>query len=588
MINSINSEGEEEDEEFFPARSNIIIDGAEWITEKEDFPPILKSSCCSNGNVKILNTTNIMPNETSNSPYFEAPRMSSKAESEPIRFVSPVIQSNTIDKKQNVNIEQENRIFGESAGSILDELLPTQVQPFRGVGLMGNNNDDRYAKYNDKFFSSLFKLSFLLWGCCALVLFLSSSTDSKIPGTGTLYKAIGETCGWFGILLAVGLALSAVWAKVLAERTETIVYGLMLAVPAGFAGLAIFSMSNLGGIFGFITIGCLFLFSGISGLIIWLNRKNLEITVEVVRTAAIFVQATPQLYGLVGRTVAVYGVFVLVWMLSFAKLLQMKWVMWSFVLQLFYVFMLLWTGVVLSTMQKFVIGSWVRGWMDQVEDGSERIVDESSTGVFTEEFGTVCLASGILAVARLIRLCAKVAHLTLTSVVDSKYGPISWMSRWMLSMIGLMERLVERYTDFSIYYIAINKSGSGNDNDNEGDVSITFWEGCSAVGRILQRHSILLITTDFTAQMLLKFSTILIGFISSALLYIFAHKYMTWTSGLLMVFLTASLTDFVASVYTAAIDASFLCYLSDLERVEKAGKIDGQIHSAFSAKLIHV
>lgn len=412
---------------------------------------------------------------------------------------------------------------------------------------------------DDKIYGQVFKACFIIWFLASLLLI--SSKPAAVAG-----DKMAEVTGWFACCLVLGLALTAVWARVLAEQTEVVVYGLMMAVPTGFALLSLFFFSHF-----YILTGAAFtVISALLSAVIYFNRRTVKTTVQIVHSAAIFIQSTPKVYGLVMKIVTGYVLFVLIWLTAFTRLFNTKNWTFMFVSQVSFVFMLIWFGSVLSTVQKFLIATWVRSWMNKTDDDNN---EKAETKLMNENsFGTICFAAGLLTAAKMIRIVGKGTQFTVKTL--SRFTPgggiISSLFSWILSLIYAAESLMQRYTDFVVYYLAV--SGT------EG-----FMNSCRGLSQAIDGHLGLALTTDMTAQLLLKFSTVLISFGSTALIIFISKSHINYYSSILIGLLSSSVMDFVSNTYTSAIDATFLCYVMDLKRVDR--EIDNKIHEAFSSKL---
>ena len=552
-------EEDEEREEYFPAQSMFIEN--EWIRNS---PGGEERSKAANKTTTMSKSQNKTENNFTNyedSPYFENARI----ESEKVRFISPI--QNTKNHIESTSSSPKiNR-------SIINELLPTQIQIDSTTGPSSSYNrmtQEEFEKYlrNDKIYGQVFKGSLIAWSLFSLYAILSNDRSNPIQGS---YSEIG---GWFTCLLILGLGLSAVWARVLADQTEIVVYGLMLAVPAGFGLLGLFSFSHW-----YILTGLIFIaVSVVSSAVVYFNKETLKTTVEIVHNAAIFIQATPKVYPLTLKIVAIYAAFVLVWLKAFMGLFNNSNWSWIFstATKVSFVIILIWTGSVLSTVQKFILATWIRTWMNQTDDSNNENEGQERKKLNEESFGSICLAAGLLTIGKMIKITAKSVHFT--SKTLGKFIPcsglISEILNWAFSLIFVAEKFMHRFTDFAVYNLALSHESDG------------FLDSCKQLGRFLDGHLQLAVTTDTTAQLLLSFSTILISFASTALILLIAKNHVTWSSGLLIGLLAASVTDFISNIYTTAIDSMFLCYVMDLQKPERAGKIDPKIQEAFATKLL--
>lgn len=510
---------EAEEEQYFPVQSMIIEN--EWISSEEHRQ--MKS--------------------TEESPYFGNVKINFD---ERLRFISP-LQQPTNNESPKLSPETSPKINR----SILNELLPTQVQ------LEQVEEESSSVWINDKIYGQVFKGCLIIWFLWSFLLISSK------PATNSSDN-MAEVTGWFSCCLILGLALSVVWAKILAEQTGAVVYGLIIAVPTGFAVLSLLSFSH----FYILTGSGFAIISAVLSLAIYLNRKTMRTTVDIIHSAAIFIQATPKVYGLVMKIVAGYFFYILIWLSAFSRLFNYK--NWTFMIvsQISFIFMLIWFGSVLSTVQKFLISTWVRAWMNKTDDfekNEAKLMNEKS-------FGTICLAAGLLTAAKMTRLIGKGTEFTVKTL--TKFTPgggiISSFFSWILSLISTAERMMQRFNDFVIYYLAVSET--------EG-----FLNSCRGLSQAIDGHLGLALTVDSTAQLLLMFSTILISLISTALILFLFKAHINYYSSILIGLLSASVMDFVSNTYTSAIDVTFLCYVMDLKRADR--KIDNQIHEAFSSKL---
>jgi hypothetical protein len=518
---------------FYPVQSmtlneNSIINNNEWI-DKE-----------------FQNDSNHRP-----SPYFESAQIN---KDEKVRFISPILENNNA----------QDRGEAEIGRSILNELLPTQVQFESNESNFSSR--EKFMQYfeNDAFFGQLFKAMLISW------LIFSVYVILKTDGNGLASDKLPVTIGWFICLLGFGLGLSAVWAKILAEQTEFVVYGLVFGLPAGFAFLAMTAISHWFIASGLILAGIsVFLFGAI-----WLNRQNYQTTVEIVRTSAIFIQATPKVYTLLFKTAFAYTAFVIIWLMEFSRLFGALSSVPFTISAVLHIFLLLWVGGVLVTLQKFIIAKWVRSWMKRVDDDFASQEDESLGILDQYSFGSICLAAGIISVAKCIRLVSKSIHFTLRSTerIIPTSGLFADFCGWLVSLMSAAERILQRFTDFSIYYMAV------------GEVK-GFMNASRGLNQAISGHWALAVTTDSTSQLILTFSTTLIALASTALVLTVAKTYISWSSSILIGLLAVSVTDFVSTTFTSAIDASFLCYLLDLKDPNRAGKLNPKLQSAFSSKL---
>ena len=492
-----------------------------------------------------------------NSPYFGLARKDSSSEN--VRFVSPPISSSNLSKGTTPKMDR----------SILNELLPTQVQLESDATNSGCEGKTEFYLLNDKIYGHVFKGCLIVWALWSTYLISSESATST--------QNLPEIVTWFVLLLILGLAMTALWAKVLAEQTKSVVYGLMLAVPGGFGVLGLVAFSHWYLASGIVSCSI----AAILTAALYFNKSNLRNTVEIVHSAAIFVQATPKIYGLVLKVVAVYVAFTVIWLMAFIRLFNTKnTLMFTLISQSYFIFMLIWFGAVASTAQKFIIATWVRSWMDHIEDTVNDQNQNKSNSLFSADdgtFGSICLAAGLLSLAQITRIAAKSVHFSGKAI--TKIVPFSWtisaFSSWLVTLISVAERFLQRFTDFSLYYLAIS--------DVNG-----FVNSCREMSRAVDGHIGLAITTDSTALLLLTFSTALISFSSTALILFLAKSHVSWSSGVLIGILSASVTGFISNVYLSAIDATFLCFLIDVKRPEMIGKIDNEIQSAFSSKLSKV
>jgi hypothetical protein len=182
------------------------------------------------------------------------------------------------------------------------------------------------------------------------------------------------------------------------------------------------------------------------------QRKVLSQTVQVIRMAAEVLAANPSIYGISFALLSVYLIFIAVWMVFFLHALMLGhpdvahrvWVLstWSYYVQAFLVFMLIWTSIILSYIQKATIGGVLGRWyFFRSETTSSNRNGENTwlslvSNVATWEallhsvtrfFGQICLASLILTFVRITRM----------SIQLYKFVGSSWAIRMLVLMLSV-------------------------------------------------------------------------------------------------------------------------------------------------------
>lgn len=329
---------------------------------------------------------------------------------------------------------------------LLEELLPTSRKETLFPAIHGPViYRDTMAGY--VYLSMLGGMIFL--GTLLCFIYPAELRDSIIRSS-SMFRAIMDSSWILATAIAIGSVVSLVWIFILRWFPQETVYLMIYFAPiaaflAGLWACIEFLHADPGG-------GLWLLLGAIAGLttsalfttFIVARRQSIQQTIEVIRMAADVLSSNPGIYVASLGLLLGYLIFAAIWLLFFLHVLMLGhvdathkvWILspWSYYLQAFFIFMLLWTSIILSYAQKCMIGGVLGRWYFFRTDTSEGGM--SSTGVegggggaawealkaaFTKFFGQICLASLVLTFVRTTRGLIRLYKLVPT------YSLIVWL-----------------------------------------------------------------------------------------------------------------------------------------------------------------
>ncbi|PJF16519.1 hypothetical protein PSACC_03715 [Paramicrosporidium saccamoebae] len=468
---------------------------------------------------------------------------------------------------------------------LLEELLPTSRKAALFPALNGP------VSRKDGVAAMVFWIMFAIMMATGLLLCFVYPTELRdhIIRGSSMFRAIVDSSWILVSAIGVGSVVSVLWALLLRWFTTEIVtmmlyFAPLSALAAGGWALLEFLHADVGGGFWLLLAAVAGLSAAaLSGMFIVANRKNVRHTVEIIKMTSEVLSSNPGIYVASFVLFVSYLCFIAVWLLFYVHTLMLGYVdpshhVWhlsrfSYYLQAYLVFMLVWTSLIFSGVQKCLIGGVVGRWYffradpDELEQTSS--VWSSLHAAMTTFFGQICIASLILSMVRMARLFFQFYHYV-ASRFDS--GVVSTVLRSVTLFFGFVERLVEHLSDLALYTVALTGEG--------------FWSAGRTLFKVFRRNMLLSFTTDALAVLLFTISTTAVAAITGLFSYIFvAHGLQSqygFNAAMLFSLLTWYVLRFFTGIFSDTMDASFVCFAIDLD-TEKLHS--HSVHQAFSHRI---
>lgn len=310
---------------------------------------------------------------------------------------------------------------------LLEELLPTSRKETLFPAIHGPViYRDTMAGY--VYLGMLGAMVFL--GTLLCFIYPAELRDSIIRSS-SMFRAIMDSSWILAMAITIGGMISLAWVFILRWFPQETVYLMIYFAPiTAFLVGVWFCVEFLhadpgGGLW--LLVGALIglTTSALFTTFIVARRQSIQQTVQVIRMAAEVLASNPGIYVASLGLLLGYIIFAAIWLLFFLHVLMLGhvdaahkvWILspWSYYLQAFFIFMLLWTSIILSYAQKCMIGGVLGRWYffrtDTNEGGMSATGVEGGGGAaweslkaaFTKFFGQICLASLVLTFVRITR-----------------------------------------------------------------------------------------------------------------------------------------------------------------------------------------
>lgn len=415
----------------------------------------------------------------------------------------------------------------------------------------------------------------------------------------SIYRVLIESAKSFANVAASTLVLAVMWIFLLQKFARGIVYSMFAFIPISCAAIGIYSLLELFHKHDRSVLGTAWLtaisvtslaVAVISAIVFNLQRNTIKTSAMITKMASNVLCENPGVYFVSFLIIAMYLIYVAIWTGFFAHLtllghvesvagpnLIKEWKLstWSYVLQSFFIFMLVWTTCVFSNVQKASVAGVVSRWYFFHDSAEHEKFRFESFAVLKDTLnytmGQVCFGSLIISGARLTsygfwglrKLLQQVSHRWTRIGVDT-----------VGSVLSFLEKLVEHMTEFAIYHASI----SGEALCKSG----------RSVTRILRRNLALGLSIDYVAKIILHVSTLAIAAMSGMTSYVFASHVLKsnygWLTGMLFSVLSWYILEFFSSIYSDTMDVALLCYALDLDMEQVHSTF---IHQTFGSKTLN-
>ena len=468
---------------------------------------------------------------------------------------------------------------------LLEELLPTSRKETLFPAIHGP------VEQRDRIVALIYwgMLAFMLLMGAGLCLIYPSELRERVIRSNSMFRAIVDSVWILATAIAVGSTISVLWAVLLRFFTGEIVHLMIYFAPvmSGLAGLwaaVEFLHADIGsGIWLLLAAVAGLATSALFTMFVLANRRNIRNTIEIVRMAAEVLTANPGIYMVSFLLLVAYVLFVGVWLIFYAHALMLGHVesrTWqlstlSYYVQAYLVFMLVWTSIIFSSVQKCVIGGVVGRWYFFRTDPDEVLNSTGSAWTtlhasLTTFFGQICTAASVLSLVRLTRGLIQASRWVASKLESTIFNSAV---KSLGLFFGFVERLFEHITDLSIYYVALTGE--------------SFWSSGRTVFKVFRRNMLLGFTTDTLSNLIFMISTTAVAAITGLSSYIFIahvlHSPYGFSGAVLFALLTWYVLRFFTSIFSDTMDAAFVCFAIDLD-TEKLHS--PAVHQAFFHRVV--
>lgn len=326
----------------------------------------------------------------------------------------------------------------------------------------------------------------------------------------------------------------------------------------------------------------------ISSIAIALHLKTIRTSVMITKMASNILWENPSVYIASFSIMICYISYAAVWTFMFAHLLLLghvetisgpnpikEWQLssWSYVLQAYFLLMLIWTTSIFSNIQKTAVAGVVSRWYffhEHPDYSRLRFQAFDSIGdAINNSFGQICFGSLIITFAKSLKNVFWLYNKAV-SKLSNRWTRIGLNTAG--SFIGFLEKLVEHITEFALYHVTLTGE--------------SLCKSGRAVSKIFRRNALLSFTTDYIAEMILFLSTLAIAALTGMGSFTFASHILKsqygWAVGMLFTVLSWYILRFFSSIYTDTMDVALLCYVMDLDMSKMHSS---KVHQAFSSRV---
>ena len=455
--------------------------------------------------------------------------------------------------------------------------------------------------YTDPFFAYLYWTALIIMFVLGLV-YLFTTTALSANVTWSLWYAYERSRGFIGTALLLSLGLGILWTFLLKHFVRPVIWLTVLLVPAAFFGVSVWSVQSLWlappsladqapWLITQSTIS--FLMGAASSIIIHKRRHNIKQSLDLIDLSFEILRDNPTIFSVSLLILVGYLIFALIWLALFGRLTLVghidetqqviigghplhTWIPDPFSpwLMAYFIGMFLWTSSLFSYLERTMISGVVAEWYFHRHNpvrrsGRKDPALDALKRACTFSFGTIVLAAFLLTFVHAIRLFSRLVRRVIArgSSSVSNSTPVQVFQ----SSLEYLEGLVEGLNAYALVYVAY--SGAG------------FWEAAKNTMYLFRRNLIQALLLDNVTKILLLFGVYALAFVSCVATFNFALRQTTsslptvgdgdldappdshyaWLISLLGTILPFYMVRFFTFIITQVMDATYICYVIDLD-----------------------
>ncbi|TPX55986.1 hypothetical protein PhCBS80983_g04890 [Powellomyces hirtus] len=434
--------------------------------------------------------------------------------------------------------------------------------------------DDR--TYNDLPVAILYILCFaalLVTGAVMWATTTPGPAETILPRS--VYKTIKDSAALLTATTIGAVALCCLWLSMLRSFVRPVVLVTIYTIP--MTCLAMFSVMVTNSVLGkvndapylgiqydgMIVGASAFLLSGLASVIyLYRKRKETEQTVHILQLSCDILRTNPGIFIVsIGLTTA-YTLFAFTWVLLFSRLFLRGWkdtdpsgiAHWHFAggtgwAVTFFVLMYFWTSAIFKNVEKVTIAGVVGEWYFQRPEDS---VSADRTWKYfvaaaTTSFGSICLGSLILGVIQTLQFASRAARR-----VSGTHTPLH---RLLTSCLDCGGHLADNVTSYALVYVGLTGS--------------SFTRASYSTTRVFRRNLILGLVTTTVTRLILFVTTTTLAMAAGITSFFFASRALAspyaYVVGVVGAVVPYYLVQVLAHVVQNTVDATFICYLLDID-----------------------
>ena len=338
-------------------------------------------------------------------------------------------------------------------------------------------------------------------------------------------------------IMVVSLVIGLLWSWSLSYFTRAVIYSMLLVVPSFLFVASVVILINSG---SFLISLCLLALSLILFGLFKINKDGIDSTITIVKSAATVLKENFKIFFYSLTTTMMFIILVLGWLILAAGIFNTS----SLALQLNALLLMIWTGSIIGNYQRGMIANCVVNWYYYKRTSFKP----------TKYIGQFCFAGLILSFVDMMRFL----NWSIKKTIEQfKNGVVKSISNYFLSLAAALEAALAHFTQFSVLQVVIS----------EGEIS--FYEASQQVYALFRRNVLLSAINDMTGSLIFAVTAACTA-IGSGLLWHTINMDNDETQSFMIPAIVALVTfmvmRFFTGIYTAAIDASFLCYSMDIDR----------------------
>ncbi|KAJ3218809.1 hypothetical protein HDU67_004057 [Dinochytrium kinnereticum] len=453
--------------------------------------------------------------------------------------------------------------------------------------------DDR--KYQDTTFAFIFLSLFtLLVVTGASTLARADHSNEGASLSGAIYLTLRNSTGLIVGVTAASVGAGTVWILFMSAFVKPIVWGTIIAIPVLSLGLFTFILTDsilgknqdppyLGNQYNImIGVAVSFLITALGSITyLFKRRRQIDQTINILQLSCQILWENPTIFVLSLTLMLTYMIFSLLWLLAFSHLFLVHPTypipMSTRTAVGFFVLMHFWTSAVLQGIEKVTIAGVVGKWyfkrnFDETHEEDQTL--RNLKAAVSTGFGTVCFSAGVLALAQTAQAFVKFVR---------KYDCVFYAKNNSRGSSGGLLLLLDACMSCFSYSLDTLTSMTLLYSGLTGHSLLRSGVLCT---RLFRRNLVFGLTTSTLTRVVLTLGAITAASCVGAATFFYAARGLTspfaYVVGVVGVVVPFYVLRFISHVLQYTVDATFICYMIDLDT--NANNCDGA-HQIFEPSL---